>query len=198
MIGLEDLKDYLGISDDDTSEDAVLVELEANAVAFVQTQTGRYFGPPEEFEEIVEGSGLRRLWMSDKPVESEYQEDLVEVVERPYPGGTATTLEIATDYEVRTGDRTGWLVRLGSAGRWTSGYEYTLTYYRGYLAGTEPGDIRQLVLDLVSLRRTLKGREALRSETAPDYAYTRFGEGDLDAIPGAWDTIRAWKRLVYA
>ena len=198
MIGLEELKDYLGITDADTSEDAVLVELEANALAFIETQTGRYFGPPAEYEEIVEGIGVRRLWLSDVPIVSDYQEDLVEVLERRYAGADETALTIDTDFLVRIAGRTAWLARTGDTGKWASGYEYTLTYYRGYEPGSEPGDIRQLILDLVSVKRTLKGREALRSETAPDYSYTRFGETDLEAVMGGWATINAWKRMVFA
>lgn len=202
MISLADLKAYLGIDSDDTSEDAVLTTLEANAVAFIQTQTRRYFGPPEEFEEILTGDGSRTLWLSEQPIDAPDDQYAIEgkvaVDEREYPGADETALVAGEDFEVRTAGNEGRLVRLGSSGKWKCEYEYICTYWRGYPEGEEPKDIRQLVLDLVSTRRSIKGMEALRSETAPDYSYTRFGEGDLDAIPGGRDTIAAWRRLVFA
>lgn len=208
MIPLDELKAYLGIEESDTSQDDRLVELERNAVAFIEAQTQRYFGPPQEFEEVLEGNGRRRLWLSEPPVEDPSDSDgiLVGLAEAAYPGAAPTdpALEEGTDFLLRymgnagAPGYTGTVVRTGSGTVWTLTYEYTATYWRGYESGSEPGDIRQLVLDLVSVRQSLLGREGFRSESAPDYSYVRFGEGDLDAVSGGRATVDAWKRLVFA
>ena len=202
MIPLAALKDYLGIGAEDTSEDTALTELERNAVAFIETQTRRYFGPPELAEEILDGSGTRKLWLSEPPVaEDEYEWPLVTVEEVSVPGATPTTIEQGAEdgFEVRIRDREGLLVRWGGK-VWRRGSEYTVSYFRGYAMGSEPGDIRQLVLGLVSLRRNQRGAEGVRSESLAggEYSYTRFSGEDLAAIPGAQATIDAWRRLVYA
>lgn len=204
MISLEDLKAYLGIAEDDTSEDARLTELERNAVQFIQSQTQRYFGPLELTTEIITGLGHKRLWLAEPPVEVSSGDPTAMVEEATYPGAEQTEYEEGVDFSVRYfgniggPDYQGFLMRLGSGTVWTIAYEYEVTYWRGYAEGDEPGDIRQLVLDMCSVKSTLVGREGFRSETAPDYSYVRFGEGDLDAVPGGRATLDAWKRLVYA
>lgn len=175
-----------------------LVALEAGAVAFVETQTGRYFGLPETVTEYVTGRGTARLYLRDHPTpeDGEY-EPVVAVDERTTPGGDPTEYVQGADFELRVADREFALIRY--AGEvWTAGYEFGLTYRRGYPAGEEPADIRQLVLDLVSVRWQLRGHEALRSETIGGYSYTRFGASDVDAVAGGWATIEAWRRPAFA
>jgi hypothetical protein len=209
VITLEEIKAYLGIPEEDASEDAILTELERNAVAFVQTQTRRYFGPPAPHVEYIMGTGTRHLWIPDLPLEPEAPEPIdppdpeapepeplprLTVAEYTQPG--AEPVEVL-DFDLRLFDVEAVAVRHGGV-FWDARREYAAGYLRGYYAGEEPGDIRQLVMDLVSIKRTLRGSEGLRSESMGGYSYTRFGETDLDAVMGGWATINAWRRLVFA
>ena len=195
MIDLTTLKEWLGISAEDTAHDALLTDLEARAVEWVERQTGRYFGPPAETTEVLCGTGARRLWLAEPPV------SVAEVVEYAYPGAEGVIIDPAAPdgYEIRTGGNEGWLVRRG--GVWWPGYEYRVRYTRGYPAGQEPADIRQLVLDLVALKWSIRGKDGLQSESIGGYSYTRSAfhiadDGDLKSIPGALRTIQSWRRAV--
>lgn len=191
MIETAELIEYL---EADAGDTAVLEQLERAAAAFVSRQTGRYFGEPAEHSITLVGSGSRRLWLPDAPIDPEVPADpLVTIEERAYPGEDPTTLVIDTDFALRGSE----LIRLGGYS-WTRGYEYEATYRRGYEPGTEPEDIRQLVLDLVSVRFAMHGREAMRSEGMGGYSYTRFGDSDLDAVMGGDATINAWRVPVVA
>lgn len=201
MIPVDELIALTGATEADAD---ALEALERGAVAFVERQTDRYFGPPEEVTEHITGNGSRRLWLRDHPViDDDYPPygdfGAVEVIERPYPGGDATTLEESV-YQLRLSDREFQLVRLGDSGYWTQPYEYAVTYWRGYEEGEEPADIRQLVADLVVVRWNIRaeGMTGLRSETLEGYSYTRFGNSDVDSVSGGWSTIEAWRRPVFA
>jgi len=200
MIPIEELRVRVGLEADDTSEDTTLTAMMAGALAFVETQTRRYFGPITEDFEILDGHGGRNLWLAEPPVEPPVDEyapmtlpPLVIVDERTQPGADPITLD-ASSYDVRTRNHEGWLTRFGSV--WRRGYEYTVTYYRGY--DELPADIRELVIGLIGVKFTLGDAAALRSEAIGGYSYTRFGESDLDAVPGGHETIAAWKRMVLA
>jgi hypothetical protein len=193
MILLADLKTYLGIPESDTSEDQILVGLERNALAFVQTQTRRYFGPPAPTTEYLIGLGTRHLWIPDTPLAAEPDVDPAVVIGEVEAGTDPVPV---LDFDLRLFDVDAVAVRHGRIG-WQR-REYAVSYIRGYPAGEEPGDIRQLVIDLVSIKRTLRGMEALRSESVGGYSYARFGESDIDAVMGGWATINAWRRVVLA
>jgi hypothetical protein len=200
MIPLSELKAYLGIEATDQASDVALFEMEKNAVAFVETHTHRYFGPPAAFEEIIVGDGTRKLWLAEPPLpdaEAEYGTRVGTVEERSVPGADPVLLEERTDFEVRTPGHEGILVRWGG-NVWTRGYEYTVTYWRGYPYGTEPGDIRQVVLDLCSVKHNQAGQEGVKSETIGGYSYALFTAADLGNVPGAQATLDGWKRLVFA
>lgn len=181
-----------------STDTVLLADMIERAVAFIQTQTRRYFGPITEFTDYRYGAGGRSLWLTDRVIPDEYGEVML-LEERPYPGGTATPFLIA-DYAVRTGPEASDVSRLVRLGGyvWTDTYEYAVTYERGYNVDNGPPDITQLVIDLVALKLKLRGFEGMRSETIGGYSYTRFGEGDLDAIDGARSLIKAWRPQVLA
>jgi hypothetical protein len=122
--------------------------------------------------------------------------DGIAIGEAQYAGDTETAI---TDYTLRTLNREALLARHGGV-KWTRDYEYAVTYWRGYAAGDEPGDIRQLVLDLLAVKWGIRqsGGEGLRSETIGGYSWTRFGDTDMDAVTGGWATVHAWRRPVFA
>lgn len=204
MIGLTELREDVGITDpEDTSQDAILVALEAAAVAYIQMYTQRFFGPPEEVEEILSGEGGRRLYLRDIPVDPVEDPDypsfgpLTVVDTRCYPGGTLTALE-ETAYELRRVGLEAFLVRNGYRGVWEQDHEYLVTYWRGYWPGEEPADIRQLVKDMVKSKYTALTIEGLKSETIGGYSYTQFSPRDLETTMGAVGTLDLWRRLVFA
>lgn len=201
MITVTDILARLG----DAGEGAdvgVVQSLIDGALAFVESETRRSFRAQAPVEEIIVGRGSRNLWLSEPPVLG-IDYEAITVMEAAYPGADPTEIEEGTGngFAVRLlgNERTreAVLVRLGRE-IWRRGYEYTVRYTRGYTDETFPADIADLVAGLVSLRLSLAGVEAVRSETIGGYSYTRFGEGDLDAIPGARATIENWRRAVLA
>ena len=201
MIALSDLKEWLGVTV--STYDTMLTALEARAVAFVEKQTGRYFGAVEAIEWELRGDGSEKLWLPESPVKTDGTAaavaDLV-VVYRGWPGDDETTLTHSDDdgFLLRSSQRgrfpRWWLHRKGGE-LWWCGYEYDVTTKRGYATSGEPGDIRQLVLDLCALKWNLRDKAGLESETVGGYSYTRsdFDENDLTAIVGALATIEAWR-----
>jgi hypothetical protein len=150
------------------------------ALAFLQAETHRYFGSPEERTEYVPGSGTVRLWLSDTPTG--------EVTVEESRAGDAGT--VVTDYAVRGRSL------LRSAGRqWDRRYDYGCTYTAGYV--TLPSDLEQAVFDLVKWKYDdLRRGSGLQSESLGDYSYTR-GEVDgsgVSWIPAMNATIQRWKR----
>jgi hypothetical protein len=74
-----------------------------------------------------------------------------------------------------------------------------VTYQAGFPVGEEPESLKQVVLDLCSLKFRTKGKEGLRSEQIGDYRYelagARFDESTvLDSIPGLRSTINRYRR----
>lgn len=196
MITPEELAAALEIEDPTAQQLDRLEKLEEAAVAFVETQTGRYFGPPEEYTEQLAGRGVGSLWLSSRPVAGDGP--LVVLEERSYPGSDPQPLVIDEDFGIVLHSDDAELVRFGGCLGWPRGYSYTATYRRGYAPGEEPADIRQLVIDLVAVRYSMAGREGLRSESVGGYSYTRFGDSDLDAVMGGSATIDIWRRPVVA
>ncbi|HEX6939367.1 MAG TPA: hypothetical protein VF158_08140, partial [Longimicrobiales bacterium] len=120
-------------------------------------RTGWYWGAAQEATAVLIGDGTADLWLPD------HASAVSAVVERAYDGGTETPLAGA-DYALRKppGATHGLrLVRRGGS-VWTYGYEYVVTYTRGYTetapaSGDSPADvaapddIRQAVTGLVTL-----------------------------------------------
>lgn len=203
MIAVADLKAWLGIAAADTSKNDLLEALEARAVAYLEEQTERYFGPVESpvFSEILPGQGTRDLWLSELPAAVP-----ASVSEAAYPGATsaAITGTAADGYVLRTRGSEAWLRRKGSY-VWTKGYEYLVAYERGYAAGEEPGAIKQAVFDLVRIaykQRDAAGAGAIVSETMGNYSY-RLSDASASSDPqlradafSVAATIAHWRRPV--
>lgn len=162
-------------------------ELIDAAEGFIESQTGRYFGVPAPVTEYLSGLGTYELFLRDR-----VQSGTPVVTERTGPTAAETAV---TGFERRDGRRATVLLRTDGS-PWYPHYEYKVIYQRGYDLETAPADVRQLALELIGFRLNMQGREGLRSESLGNYAFTRFGDGDLDAIDGAWPTIRAWRRAV--
>lgn len=189
MIDVPTLQEWLGAEGDD----ALLNDLEARAVALLQRECNRYFGAVAETTEYVIGRGTSDLWLAEVPVAIP-----TTVTERSAAGDEGDTITAADDdgYVLRTGDRDARLVRK-SNGEWGNGHEYEVAYQRGYAAGTEPGDVQQAVIDIVTRTYKRRGSEGLRSETVGGYSYTLADDdGELVISPFTQSVIRTWRRPV--
>lgn len=186
MIELEVLKEHLGIEEADESQDDFVTRLEAAAVAYVQNQTGWFFGEEDEAVVYLRGTGTSRLWLKQPPT------DVSEVLKLTHAGDTGT--------EVVAEDDDGFVVRGAQLIRkanleWDKDYEYRVTFDRGYEANAEPADIRQLVIDLVAAKYGQRGKEGMKSETYGGYSYT-FADADVQQVMGARDVIDFYRGVV--
>lgn len=170
MISLTDLRAWLNI-EGGLEHDSMLTALEARAVAIVQYSTGRFFGTSASVTEYLDGSGDETVWLADPP------SAITSVSYRTELDGTWTAYT-ATTYEY-DGRR---LVKLDTV--WPEGYRnLKAVYTRGYTAGAEPGDARQMVLDLVKVMY----REGRVLTAGEQVALDR-------AIPGWTDFVRRYHR----
>jgi hypothetical protein len=198
VIPVAELKVRLGIETDE--HDALLALLEESAVAYVENQTDRYFGLPDNVTEYLEGRGGSLLSLRARPVSGP-----ATVIERAYLGATDVTItgSASDGYAVRPGTRAARLLRKAAL-VWTDGYEYEATYMHGYAAGQEPKDIRQLVASIVGklFAASESGGGLLQGETIGGYSYrsgTTAG-ADIGAMLDEQDlsTLALWTRLAYA
>jgi hypothetical protein len=141
MISITQLREAARLRSSNESQDAYLKALEKAAVDLLHARSGRYYGPVQTgYKEYPTGDGSRELITEETPGGT------LTVVEHLTPGDTGTT--------ITAGDDTGFLVRGRKLVRkggevWRWGYEYELTYDRGYTAGQEPPRARQFVTGLV-------------------------------------------------
>lgn len=185
MIDLAILKEHLGIEESDESQDDIVMRLEAAAVAYVQNETGWYFGEAEA-EVYLRGSGTSRLWLP-QPATGD-----IAVLRLAHAGDEGT--EIVAEDDDGFVARGAQLVRKNNL-EWDRAYEYKVTFDRGYAEGEEPADIRQLVIDLVSAKYSQRGKEGMKSETYGGYSYT-FADADLEVVAGAREVIDYYRGVV--
>lgn len=180
MISVAELRAWLKAPE---ADDPILEQLEAAAVAFVERQTSRYFGPVQETTETLDGSGRVVLWLSEPPTKVE----AVTLTLSTIAIGDSTQELGPDDYEVE-GRK---LVR--KHGIWPKGERAVRVHYtRGYAPGEEPADIRQVVIDLVAARYRQRGSEGIASKKVGDLAIT-FTAADAARVPGVAATLAAWR-----
>lgn len=173
MIAMEDLQEYLGVQDCTSSEEWMLELLEEAAVAFVEGETGQYFGPVISFTQVVDGSGQEVLWLDYLPT------TFTSISYRTAADLSAWTAYDSTDYE-QDGRK---LFRLGAV--WPRGRRnLRVIYDAGYAAGEEPSEVRQAVLSLVSAAWKRKSLGPFQSETIGDYQYTLADASEVDEKVG--------------
>jgi hypothetical protein len=174
--------------DADANDAPLLAELEAQAVAYVQAVTGRYFGPVGSVTEVLRGTGTARLWLAEVPVDG-----VVTVEEAALPAAAG---EAFTAFVVRGAGTEAWLARTDGA-PWHPGAEYSVTYARGYPPGAEPADIRRYVQAWVARQWSSRGREGLSSEQVGGHSVAfgktlSAGEAELEQV------VLHWRRRVLA
>ena len=162
------------------TDDEILQQLIDRTVDFVQRELDWYFGAPRAATEILDGTGTNLITVRQFIVNSS-----VVVSERDTVGEAWETVD-TDDYEFRVGER-----GLYHASEWTAGKRnYRVQYTEGF--ETMPGDIEQLILDLVTSRWNNRDNDpGLRSEHIGDYSYTR---ADLEELPGWSAVFNHWRR----
>lgn len=181
MISIPDLTSYLDLDSQSAADDVALRDLERRAVAIVEQETGRHFGPNETFVEILVGHGTQELYLNEIPAA------ITTLEERAQVGDSWTAI---TDFELR-GSR---LIRT-AGNAFTAGYEYRATYDFGYAAGEEPGAIRQLVMKLVKREWDVRSRPAgVQSEqVGPEKVTYADSSPDPDLEGLVRETVAAWR-----
>ena len=184
MIGLSEIKAYLRVTS--AAQDSILEALERSAVAFIEEETGRYFGAPVATTEYVSGLGVRDLWLTETPTAPVVVEQ--ETVENETVSWETVT---ATKYVTRGARLVHYLA-------WEAGVEnYRVTYTKGYDAGEEPETIRRAVLDLVKYKYDGRNRsEGMQAETISGYSYTLADADHINyeaAIDDKTIYTRPWK-----
>jgi hypothetical protein len=193
MISLDELRIALDI--DSSVDEDILEKLEAAAVAFVERETGWHFVGVDDVVEVVTGDGSDRLRLRGMVTTAP-----ATVSEAAYVGATPTTITAtASDgYELRTkGVPVNRIYLVRKQGYvWHDGYEYTVTADRGYTAGAEPTEIRELVRDLVLLKWNERDAAGgvFRSESIGPYTYTA---GDLSRLSSEAGTMPAASVLAH-
>lgn len=142
MISLPLLKAHLKVNEDETADDALIVEMEEAAVAFMENETGKYFGELSEITEVLSANGWAPIWLRATPL-ADSDDTPVLLESRTYPNGSWAEVA-ATDYEIDG-------QRLYPLAYWIPGSRtLRLTYWAGSDVGGEPADVRQAVRELVT------------------------------------------------
>lgn len=172
MIAIADLRNALRVEDDTpAAENDLIRDYERAAVAFVERDTGRYFGPAVERTDYFTAYGQPVLWLENTPAGA------VTVTS----DGTAVD---AADFETR-GRR---IVREGGWGDYRRPVEIAATYTAG---GTVPDpvgapDVWEAPADIRNAVRMLTGHwyenriPVATGTVAPEIKLT------VDAILGKW------------
>lgn len=167
VVLLADLKRALGIEASFVDDDALLVDLENQAVAFVESQTERTWGEPAQRTVFINGLGVRTLYLPGHIEAAAGPGSIVTVRQRSMASPGDWEVADETMFE-RRGNT---LIRI-DVPRWSHLGEYEVTFTDGYTLGTAPKDIQALIIDLVSIAYSGLGEEGVKSETLGDYSYT--------------------------
>ena len=180
------------------TDDTIIADLIERAVAYVQSQTRRYFGDPRTISEYVTGLDSYDLHLPerarDPDVEDSDETAGIIVTERAQPSDAGTAV---TSFQVRNTDDYFTILRRQDGALWRNPWEYEVQYTHGYEVNEGPKDVEALLLSLLALRVNLIGKEGMQSETIGGYSYTRgdFAK-EADSLPSAEATLTAWRRLV--
>lgn len=167
VVLLADLKRALGLEASYTDDDELLVDLENQAVAFVESQTERTWGEPAQRTVFINGLGVRTLYLPGHIQAAAGPGSIVTVRQRSMASPGDWEVADETMFE-RRGDT---LIRI-DVPRWSHLGEYEVTFTDGYTLGQAPKDIQALIIDLVSIAYSGLGEEGVKSETLGDYSYT--------------------------
>lgn len=195
------LEDWLGLTD---AADIALAEGAADrALAWISTQTGRYFGEPMEF--VLRFSGGRvtdyrkTFWLPEIPLTEIVESDEVDMllVEEKNSAEAWVTIE-DTEYELIRGPFLYEMPILEHDDYWPAGRKnIRVTYTAGYEVGSLPLDIQQMVLDAVGEWWRARGNQGLKSESIDGYSYENWAQSDgRRFLADGMSTLSKWKHPV--
>lgn len=142
MIDLATLKLHLKVDPDITVDDPLIIAMEEAAVAYIQNETGRYYGESGEITEVLSAFGWGPITLQTAP-EPDSIYTPITVEKRTLLSGDWEVVD-AADYEIDGN-------RLFPRVFWTPGARtIRITYTGGYDEGAEPADIQQAVRELVA------------------------------------------------
>lgn len=202
MISEETLTEWFGLTE---AQVPIVQDAVERALVWVETQFGRHFHTARELTYRFSGGPTcgphkKSLFLPEIPLEDEAESETVYMitVEEKNAADEWETVD-PTDYELIIPNALYEMPELVHDSYWTAGYKnIRVTLTAGYVSGSLPGDIEQLVLDLVGTWWRDRGHENLRSETIDGYSYTRWTP-TADSIPATWgDTLTRWKHPVLA
>jgi hypothetical protein len=195
---LEYLRTKSGKPEDDTPEAEVALATADRVLTWIEVTTDRHFREPKEFVLRLNGEGIGGLWLPELPIDDgESIPELLLEIELLENGTWSIVPE--DDYELVTTGVTGpYLVE--HKDEWPMGRRnIRVTFTAGYEFGELPGDIEQLVLEMVAHRYRERGNEGLRSETIGGYSYSRADMGGTEEFREDWKTTLArWRHGVFA
>lgn len=185
MIPVDELRAWVGAADT-APTNALLVSLEAYAVAQVELTTGAYLGPADDFVDRIIGTGSIELRLPHFPVTA------VASVEQSWLRDATPTPVAVTDFVLRTPllVRTAW-------GVWERGAEFAVTYAAGYEPDAYPPIYRQAVLDIVKATydaqtAALASAGNVKTESLGEYSYeSAISSTDFDAAASSVKAILA-------
>ena len=175
MIGLKELRTLL--KEPPAEDDAYIKALERAAVAHAERVTGKYLGATATHTDYLVGKGGQVLYLSG-PIASG---DGLAVTEAPYPGATGE--DITEDVVVR-----GLKLFRTDGTQFAPGYEYAVTYSRGYAADA---DLRGVVREIRGAEYTDGFRPYVNDQGAP-------GGNFRDADLAYWLTTYGWRESSWA
>jgi hypothetical protein len=182
-LDIQEIKDWLGVTTADFDE--ALTSLANRLEDRIQRRLQWYFGPPRAKTEFLNGSGRHALFLHQPPVNG-----VVAVHTRTYRVNEPWELLDPAEYELegRKLLAIGW-------GVWPCGERNIRAQYEEGFAEV-PGDIQQLLLDLIQANVTTTSGGDKQSEKLGDYSYT-IASGNSSPLEGSahWgDTYHHWKR----
>lgn len=204
LVSLPRVKDFLGLPQDDTSQDVQLTALKSAAEAVVREYVGRNL-TQASYTEFYPGNGQRALVLRHRPVTAvaSIHLDNTGYFGRNPDGAfdpTASLLADGRDYvldwDVDAGhSRTGIVWRLGTSWAEVPRQYYPryvtqetgiavgnikVTYTAGFAPGAVPQDLQYAVCFLASyMKRTVEAGAHLHAERLGDYSY--------ELVPPRWD-----------
>lgn len=176
MIELADLKGWLGVTT--TAHDEQLTSLEQRAVAAVEQALDWYFGPPRDVVQVLDGTGTGHMFLRQPPVG-----DVVLETRHSVSAGWST---VAGDHW----EQDGRGIHCVPGFRWQKGRRnFRARYQEGF--EVPPGDIYQLVLELITATWKTRHAAGVQSERIGDYSYALK---DVRGAEGWSEVRRTWAR----
>lgn len=181
LTDLDTAKEYFGITTD-SYDDALSALLERISES-IEGTLGWYFGPPQDTEEILDGTGLDVIHLRQPPTD----EDALTVSCRT---GVGDEWEEVSDSDFEVSGRAIYSTSYWYKGRRNIKVEYS----RGF--DSVPGDIEQLLFEIAGTAWATRNfsKSGILSETIGDYSYTR-GSLDVTKAPSYGSVLLRWRRL---